>query len=32
VLMRDYFVEQPTYHVNFFRRHFRMQVSISFFC
>ena len=24
VLMRDYFVEQPTYHASFFRRRFRM--------
>jgi hypothetical protein len=25
VLMRDYFVEQPTYHANFFRRCFRIR-------
>mmetsp|Transcript_10294 Transcript_10294/g.14858 ORF Transcript_10294/g.14858 Transcript_10294/m.14858 type:complete len:106 (-) Transcript_10294:151-468(-) len=30
VLMRDYFVEQPTYHVNFFRRRFRMQNRFHF--
>ncbi len=31
VLMRDYFVERPTYHANFFRRHFRMRHEL-FLC